>query len=186
MSVAIISISFTVLVVIIWGVITNNSIIVKKNRIKQSFGSIDVYLKQRFDLLPNLIATLKKYMSHEKELLTSITELRSKANSTDNSSERVNLSNKLSSVVGNISLENYPDLKADKQFIMIQYTITEIEEQLSASRRAYNASITEYNNKIQQFPTTIIASLRKDKTELLLETAVAERKNIDVKKLFED
>ncbi len=174
-----------IIFLVIGGIIVNNLIIVKNNRIEQAFGSIDAYLKQRFDLLPNLITVLKKYMKYEKGLLIQVTELRVNTQKTTIPSERVDLSNQLNKFITNINVENYPEVKADKQFAHVMYTLNEIEEQLSASRRAYNAAIIDYNNIIQTFPTNIIATIRGDKQGQVLEASVIERKNIDVNKLFE-
>lgn len=181
-------VGITILVLIIILAITiNNQIITKKNQSDQAFGSIEVYLKKRFDLIPNLVAMLNKYLAHEKEILIKITELRSAIESSKISpNEKIEKSNEFTQLMSGLTLnaENYPDLKADKQFSKLQYELTDIEEQISAARRAYNAAVTAYNNKIQQFPASIIAGIRKDKTQLLLEIPKAEQKEINIKSLL--
>ncbi len=164
------------------GIIVNNRIIGKKNQIKQAFGSIEIYLKKRFDLIPNLIAMLNKYLAHEKETLLKITELRSAAEKASGANEKIKASNELTHIIGglNINVENYPDLKADKQFTNIEHELSDIEDQISAARRAYNAAVTSYNNTIEMFPASIVAGIRKDQPGTLLEIPKAEQKEINV------
>jgi LemA protein len=173
-----------VALLLVAAIIINNSIIVKKNRIKQAFGSIDSYLLQRFDLIPNLIATVQKYANHEKELFSKITELRSGLKKQSTNSEKVELSNNINGVLASISVEDYPHLKADTQFLKLMYSFDEMEEQLSAARRAYNASVVDYNNKIEQFPASIIANIKNAKPEQVLETPEKKRQNINAATLF--
>ncbi|WP_435261638.1 LemA family protein [Tenacibaculum sp. nBUS_03] len=182
----IIIISVLLAIILLIGILINNNIISKKNRVKQAFGSIEIYLKKRFDLIPSLIATLNKYLAHEKEIMQKITELRSASKHCINSQEQIEVSNELSKIVSglHIQVENYPDLKADIQFINIQFELSDIEDQISASRRAFNASVTTYNNNIQMFPANIVAGIRKDKTELLLEIPKTEQKEINIKDLL--
>ena len=180
-------IGITVLVmVIVVAIIINNQIIVKKNQVAQAFGSIEIYLKKRFDLIPNLVAMLNKYQAHEKEILLKVTALRSQVEKAKAPQEKIEVSNELTKVMNglNINVENYPDLKADKQFLNLQYNLTDIEDQISAARRAYNAAVTSYNNKIQMFPANIVAGIRKDKTDTLLEIPKAEQKEVNINQLF--
>ncbi len=183
--VIIISVAIVVLLSIL-GIVINNQIIAKKNQVTQAFGSVEIYLKKRFDLIPNLVATLNKYLAHEKEVLLKVTELRTQIDTAKAPSEKIEASNELTKVMSglNINVENYPDLKADTQFLNLQFELSDMEDQISAARRAYNAAVTAYNNKIQMFPASIIASLRKDKTEALLEIPKAEQKEVNVKDLL--
>lgn len=171
---------------IIAAIVVNNQIIAKKNQAAQAFGSIEVYLKKRFDLIPNLVAMVNKYLAHEKEIMLKVTELRSQVEKANNPQEKIAASNELTKVVSglNINVENYPDLKADKQFLNLQFELSDIEDQISAARRAYNAAVTSYNNKIQMFPASLVASIRKDKTETLLEIPKAEQKEVDINALL--
>lgn len=181
----IISVS-VIVILLIAGIVISNQIIAKTNQVAQAFGSIEIYLKKRFDLIPNLIATLNKYLAHEKEILIKVTELRSNVANAKTAEEKIEASNELTKVMGgiNINLENYPDLKADTQFLNLQYELTDIEDQISAARRAYNAGVTSYNNKIQMFPASIVAGIRKDKTKALLEIPKAEQKEVNVNELL--
>jgi len=141
-----------------------NSIIRKKNDVENAFASVDVMLKKRYDLIPALVDAVKGYMNYERDLLTEITELRAKAIS-DNltSEERVKIGNKIRKDLSDIlvAVENYPDLKASQNFLKLQGAINETEEQLAASRRAYNAAVTVFNNAVEVFPSNIMASMMK-------------------------
>lgn len=167
-------------------IVINNKIITKKNQVTQAFGSIEIYLKKRFDLIPNLIAMLNKYLAHEKETIFKITELRRTVQKASGANEKIKASNELTHIMRglNINVENYPDLKADKQFTNIEYELSDIEDQISAARRAYNAAVTSYNNSIEMFPASIVASIRKDKPGTLLEIPKSEQKEIDINQLL--
>ncbi|MBN2272589.1 MAG: LemA family protein [Sedimentisphaerales bacterium] len=159
-----------------------NSLIGKKNRVKNVFGTIDVLLKKRYDLIPQLVAAVKGYMQHERSLLQEITEARARAVSGRLSDdEQVVLDNTVSKALGGImvAVENYPDLKADKSFMHLQRTMTEVEEQISAARRAYNAAVEAFNNAVEMFPTNIIASMMGYKTRSFFEIREEERRPVD-------
>jgi len=167
-------------------ILINNQIIARKNKINEAYGSIDVYLKKRFDLIPNLVAVVNKYAAHEKDLLIRITELRSKTENAIKPKETISSTNEMSSLMKNVqvTLENYPNIKTDRQFLILQYNLTDIEEQLSAARRAYNAAVTYHNNIIQMFPANIVAGIRRDIPYEMLETSQEEKKNVDVKDIL--
>lgn len=179
-------IGFLVLIIIL-GVSTNNKIIEKKNRTINAFGSIEIYLKKRFDLIPNLVSLLNKYLAHEKDILLKVTELRGKVDKAQNSEDKLAASNELTNVMSglNINVENYPNLKADRQFLSIQYELMNLEDQISAARRAYNASVIDYNNKIQMFPASIIAGIRKDDAKQILEIPKSEQKEVNIGDLLQ-
>lgn len=164
-----------------------NALVGKRNQVTNVFASIDALLKKRYDLIPNLVASVKNYMQHEQGTLTKITELRAKALSgTTSDDEKVELDNRISKMLGGImvAVENYPDLKANQNFLQLQASLNEVEEQISAARRAYNAAVTDYNNAIEMVPTNIVASLMNFKRRQVFETSEAERKNVDVGGLF--
>jgi LemA protein len=174
-------------VLVLFVVIVYNSLIAKKNQVANVFASLDAMLKKRYDLIPNLISTVKTYMQHEQGTLTKITEIRAKAVSGQLSDdEKVDLDNKMQQAMRGImvAVENYPDLKANQNFLQLQGSLNEIEEQISAARRAYNASVTDYNNALEMFPTSIFASMMNYKTKTLFEISATERQNVDVGKLF--
>jgi len=139
-----------------------NNLVRKKNAVDNSFFSIDVMLKKRYDLIPQLVETVKGYMQHERGLLTSVTELRQKIMQDNlSANERVKLDNQINTVLQQIfvSFENYPQLKASENFLRLQGAINEAEEQLAASRRFYNAAVNDYHNAIETFPSSLIASM---------------------------
>jgi len=177
-----VAVAFVLVVIIIY-----NSLVGKKNQVKNVFGTIDALLKKRYDLIPNLVATVKNYMEHERGTLTEITALRAQAVSGQVSDdEQVQLDNKVSKMLGGImvAVESYPELKANDNFTQLQRTLNEIEEQISAARRAYNAAVTDYNNALEMFPTNIVASMMKYEQKSLFEITEKERENVDVGKLF--
>ena len=179
-------IGISVLLLII-GVVMYNGLIAKKNNVEYAFSSIDVMLKKRHDLIPNLVAAVKQYMTHERDLLTQITALRTEAMNPNLSDEqRFQSEGKLSSMLGKVqvAVENYPDLKANTNFLQLQAAMNEIEEQISASRRAFNASINNYNNGVEMFPTNIIAGMMSLRRRASFEIAEVERANVDVDQLF--
>ncbi|OGV53013.1 MAG: hypothetical protein A2X49_11370 [Lentisphaerae bacterium GWF2_52_8] len=168
-------------------VLIYNSLVVKRNNVDNAFACIDAQLKKRYDLIPNLVETVKNYMKHEASTLKDIAEMRSRAISGNlNQSERAELDKRLGSAIGGImvSVENYPDLKASDNFQQLQRTLNETEEQLSAARRAFNAAVTDYNNAIQIFPYSIIAGIGGFTAKTLFEASGEERSNPNVGQLF--
>jgi len=176
-----------VVVVIGFLVVLYNSLVGKKNQVTNVFGTIDALLKKRYDLLPKLIATVKAYMKHEKEVLEEITKMRAKAVSGRLSDdEQVELDNIMSKALGGImvAVENYPELKANENFLQLQRTMNEVEEQISAARRAYNAAVTDYNNAVEMFPTNIVASMIGYRLKKVFEISEEQREDVDAEKLF--
>ncbi len=174
-------------VVILLFILIYNGLIGKKNQVENAFASIDTMLKKRYDLIPNLVSAVKTYMTHEKEVLTQITAYRSQAMSGNLSSEeKVELDNKITKTMGGImvAVENYPDLKSNTNFIQLQRTLNEVEEQISASRRFYNTAVTEYNNAVEMFPSSIIAGMKGMTRKKVFEIPEVERENVKVGDLF--
>ncbi len=174
-------------IVIIIPVVLYNSLVAKKNQVKNAFACTDTLLKKKYDLIPNLVATVKTYMQHEQKTLSDITEMRSKAMSGHLSDDdKVALDNKLTKAIGGImvAVENYPDLKANQNFLQLQASLNEIEEQISAARRAYNAAINDFNNAVEMFPTNILASMMNYKQKEFFEISEQECENVNVGNLF--
>jgi len=174
-------------VLLLFGLFFYNSIIGKKNQVTNAFSAIDVMLKKRFDLIPNLVEVVKQYTDYEQGTLSKIVELRTKATSGNVSdNEKAALDAQLSSSVKGlmVSVESYPDLKANTNFINLQTTWTESEEQIAAARRTYNSSVTDYNNAIMMFPGNIFAGMLNFYPLTVLSTAEEERKNLSAKELF--
>ncbi|QOY51180.1 LemA family protein [Candidatus Sulfurimonas baltica] len=175
------------IVVILVLVLMYNSLVAKKNQVENIFASVDTVLKKRYDLIPNLVASVGKYMEHEKSLFEEVTKLRAEANKPNISDEhKIALDAKVSSALGSImiAVENYPELKANENVMHLQHTLHEVEEQISAARRAYNQSVTDYNNAIEMVPTNFMANAMNYKRKQVFEIVEAERKNVDVKELF--
>lgn len=171
----------------IWYLNTYNDLITSENYIDQAFSGIDVQLTKRYDLIPNLVSVVKNYMVHEKETLTEITALRSKAVSGKLSSdEKIAIDNQISGALGQISIavENYPNLQASSNFLHLQSTLNEVEAQLSASRRSFNSAVTDYNNKVEMFPSSIVASRMGLKERLWFEAPEIKKGDLNVGALF--
>ena len=181
-------IAITIIVIVLFiPILIYNSLVGRKNQVLNVFGTIDALLKKRYDLIPNLVATVKGYMQHERTLLAEVTEMRAKAISDRISDdEKVELDNKVTKALSRILLavENYPDLKASDNFMHLQRTLTELEEQISAARRAYNAAVTDYNNAVEMFPTNIVASMVNYKRRKFFEISEKERQVVDAGKAF--
>lgn len=155
-----------------------NSLIKKRNAVKQSRSSIDVYLLQRFDLIPNLIECVKGYAKHEKEIFENISKLRTEYNETKN----LDKASELNTEINNLLLigENYPELKSSTNFLNLQKNLTKIEDQLQAARRLYNMDVTTYNTSLQVFPSNIIATIFKFKEETLFKIEPNQSENIKI------
>ena len=176
-----------ILFIVLLAVLLYNSLIRKKNEVDNAFGGIDVQLKKRYDLIPNLVATVQQYAAHEKELLQKVTELRAQALSGNlSNNEKVVVDNQMSGALRNlmVSVENYPELKANENFLHLQRNLNEVESQISAARRAYNASVTNFNNGIETFPGNIMAGMMGLSRKQVFEIPDTERENVNVKNLF--
>lgn len=173
-------IAVIIIAIIVIFVCAYNFLVNKRNKVKNALSSIDVMLKKRFDLIPNLYDLVKKYMEHEKEILEKITMLRSKVEK-DNVSEneRIEQGKEMDDIIKQVNLtaENYPDLKSSNNFLQLQGTLSDIEEQISAARRTYNANATEYNTHIEMLPMKFFAFLLGFKEYKLIEAEEHERVN---------
>jgi LemA protein len=168
-------------------IILSNTLTYRRNQADNAFASVDVYLKKRFDLIPNLVAAVQQYMGHEKSVLTEITALRTEAMKGGLSGEEIiEINNKMNSALRsiNVVMENYPELKSNTNILQLQASLNEVEEQLSAARRTYNAAVLSFNNGVQLFPSNLIAAIRGLRTRSYLETPEPERNNVDVRGLF--
>lgn len=166
----IITVSF--LLIITFFIVLYNGFISKRNRVEEAFSGIDIILKKRFDLIPNLIEAVKGYMEHEKETFRSIVNLRNQALNTNNSDEKLKLDQQLNKSVGAVFAlaESYPDLKANTNFLSLQSDLGEIETEIERSKRYYNGTVREYNIAVESFPGNLIAGIfgfpKKDYLEL--------------------
>ena len=186
MNTTLIIIATIIIIVLLWLIITYNKFIVKSNRVKQTESSISVMLKQRNDMIPNLVAAVQTYMGHENATLVKIAELRAQMQQSGNEREQMQLGAEISKKLADIrvAVENYPELKADKQFLRLEESIEEMEYQLQAARRTFNAAAVDFNNYAQMFPSSVIASVKHYQPYELITIPEAERANVDVKALF--
>ncbi len=167
-----------IILLVLWYIWTANNLIAKRNRVKQCRSGICVALKQRNDMIPN--------MGHENETLTRIAELRSRTFQPSQESEQIKTGNELSSLISKLqlSVEDYPELKASEQFTRLQRSIEDMELQLQAIRRTYNAAVTDYNNSIEMFPSSIVAGRQNHHQEELIDIPEQEQRNVDVSALL--
>lgn len=150
-----------IVLLVLWFIGIYNSLIRLRNQVDNAWSQIDVQLKRRYDLIPNLIETVKGYMKHERELLEKVTEYRSQAMNAQSVGERAKAEGMLGTALGNImvAVENYPDLKANQNFLALQEELTSTENKISFARQNYNDQVLFYNNKIQMFPSNIVAGM---------------------------
>lgn len=158
-----------VVAIVLFVVTTYNSLVRLRNKVKNSFAQIETQLQRRFDLIPNLVETVKGYASHEKELLENITASRAAFMNAGTNGEKLETDNKLTSSLHALFAvaENYPDLKANENFNNLQNELSETEDKVAYSRQFYNDAVTMYNDKLQMFPTNIIAGMFGFKEEAL-------------------
>ena len=163
-----------------------NSLVGKRNQVSNIRSGVDTQLKRRFDLIPNLVATVKQYITHERELLENISALRSGIQKAAGDEQRFAQNGELSNLISklNVVVENYPELKANENVMHLQKTLNEIEEQISAARRAYNAAVTDYNNAVEMFPSNIVASWARFHKEAFFEVPKGQDGPHDVHELF--
>ncbi|GIW62950.1 MAG: LemA family protein [Patescibacteria group bacterium] len=148
-------------VIILYIIFLYNRLVVLRNRINEAESGIDVQLKRRADLIPNLVETIKGYAKHEKELLENITKARSNLLNAQSMQEKAEANNMLTESLKTLFAvsENYPELKANENFLQLQRQLEDTEDKIAYSRQFYNASVLDYNNQIQVFPSNIVANL---------------------------
>ncbi|GAB4515835.1 MAG: LemA family protein [Allomuricauda sp.] len=171
------------MLILLLGILLFNNLISKKNKVEEAYSGIDVMLKKRTDLIPRLVNTVKGAMQHERETLTELTQLREKLlNKETSPNDRFTMENQLGKLLGNIQLraEAYPELKANQNFALLQNSLNEMEEQLSAARRAYNAAVNSFNNGMEMFPSNIVAKLMGYTNRTLFTIEPAEAKAPEV------
>lgn len=172
-----------VLAVVIWVISTRNALVSLKNDTEEGFSTIDVSLKKRWDLIPNLVETVKGYASHEQNTLTGVIEARNKAMTASSPEEKFAAENALTGTLRSLFAlkEAYPDLKASQQFSMLQSQLSAIENEIAQNRKYYNATVKKFNNKIMFFPSNLIAKSMKLTKKAYFEAEEGERQNVQVK-----
>lgn len=173
-------IAIVLIVLFVWT--TYNSLAIGRVRIKEALSGIDVQLKRRVDLVPNLLATVKGYAKHEKELLENVTKARASLMSAKRPAEKAQSDNMLSSALKSLIAisESYPDLKASKNFLALQEELSDIEAKIAYARQFFNTNVSSYNSTLVNFPGSIIGNMFGYKSEEFFETSEAERKNVKV------
>jgi LemA protein len=150
-----------VILIVLYVFITYNSFVKLRNRVKEAFSTMDVYLKKRWDLIPNIVEVVKGYAKHEKETLEEIVEIRSQAYDKMDNPTKADTNNKITEALGKIMAlaEAYPDLKANENFTKLQTELSAIEEKISYARQFYNDAVLKYKNKLEVFPSNIVAGI---------------------------
>lgn len=158
-------------ILVIWGVSMYNGLVKLRNNRENAFANIDVQLKQRYDLVPQLVSTVKGYAAHEKDVLEKVTAARTAAMSASTIDEKVAADKAMSSALSGlkVSLEAYPELKANQNFLQLQTELSDIENKLAAARRFFNSATREFNNACEVFPSNILAGMFKFKRAAMYE-----------------
>lgn len=169
--------------IILWAISVYNSLIALRNRVKDQWAQIDVQLKRRFDLIPNLVETVKGYTKHESETLEAVIKARNTYVSATIPEEQMKADGELTKAISKLFAltESYPDLKANTNFQALQQELTETESKIAAARQFYNDTVMVYNNKVSMVPSNIIAGLFKFNKEAFFEANETERQNVQVK-----
>jgi LemA protein len=168
--------------ILVYVIATYNSLVQLRNRVKDQWSQIDIQLKRRFDLIPNLVETVKGYMNHEKDTLKEIVEARNTYNSATTHEDAVNADTELTKSVSKLFAlaEAYPELKANENFNSLQAELSETEDKISSARQFYSDTVLKYNNKIQMFPGSIVAAIFGFKEEKFFEATAVEKENVKV------
>ena len=171
-----------IILIIIYVFILYNNFINLDNKVKEAFSTMDVYLKKRWDLIPNLVETVKGYAKYEEETLTRVTKLRNTVYNEMTNDEKIINNEELSSDVSKIMAlkEAYPELKANENFIDLSNKLTKIEDDIANARKYYNGTVRIYNNKVQMFPNNIFAKIFGYKTKRMFEASLEDKQNIKI------
>lgn len=171
-----------VLLLTVYILVTYNSLIKLNNIVKEAFSTMDIYLKKRWDLIPNLVEVVKGYAKHEKEILNQVTTLRTNNYQNMSMDKKINVNEQLTQGISKIIAisENYPDLKASQNFLELSRDLTKIEDEIANSRKYYNGSVRIFNTKIQVFPNNIVANIFGFKEANMFEANIEEKNNVKV------
>lgn len=162
---------------------TYNSLVKLNNRVEEAFSTMDVYLKKRWDLIPNIVETVKGYVKHEQETLEEVINLRNNSYDKMNADDKIAVNNKMSQEISKLMaiVESYPDLKASENFKDLSNQLTKVEEDIANARKYYNGTVRNFNDKVEMFPSNIIAKILGYKTKNMFEVSENERENINIK-----
>jgi LemA protein len=170
-----------VIVLVVWLISVYNNLVRMRNNRENAFANIDVQLKQRFDLIPQLVASVKGYATHEKEVFLQVTQARTATANAQSIDDKIKADNLLTSALQGlkVTLEAYPELKANQNFLQLQSEISDIENKLAAARRFFNSATREYNNAVETFPGNIVAGFFKFHREGMYEIPEQQRANLE-------
>ena len=170
-----------IVLIVIWMTSLYNNLVRLRNRRQNAFADIDVQLRQRHDLVPQLVETVKGYSSHEKEVLYRVTEARAAAMNVTSINDKIQTEQQLTTALQGlkVSLEAYPDLKANQNFLQLQEELSDIENKLAASRRFFNGATTEYNNAVESFPGNMVARNFGFQKEILFDLGTDGRRQME-------
>ncbi|MFH1621125.1 MAG: LemA family protein [Patescibacteria group bacterium] len=176
-------ISVIIGVILIWAIFTYNGLVTLKNRTDEAWSDIDVQLKRRYDLIPNLVETVKGYASHESQTFEKVIQARNSAMSAQGMANKAEAENQLSQTLKSIFAlaESYPELKANQNFLRLQQDLTDTEDKIQAARRFYNGNVRDFNTKLQIFPTNLIGGVLGFVKREFFEIAEAEKTAPQVK-----
>ena len=171
-----------VVIILIALFVTYNNFVRLNNKVKEAFATMDVYLKKRWDLIPNIVETVKGYAKHEKSTLTEVIKMRNSAYDSMTDDEKIKANEKLSNGMVKIMAlaESYPDLKANENFKDLSKQLSQIEDDIAISRKYYNATVRDFNNKVEMFPSNVIAKIFGYKSKNMFEASEEERQNVKV------
>ena len=183
MSIGWIIVIVVVVLLVLWVMGTYNSLVTLRNRVKDAWSQIDVQLKRRFDLIPNLVETVKGYTKHESETLENVIKARNTYLSASLPEEQMKADGELTKAISKLFAltESYPDLKANQNFQELQEELQQTEDKIAMSRQFYNDIVMQYNNKVETVPSNIIASIFKFTKEAFFQALEEERENVKVK-----
>lgn len=168
--------------IIIYAFALYNNFVKLNNKVKEAFSTMDVYLKKRWDLIPNIVETVKGYAKHEKDTIEEVVELRNSTYDKMSDDEKIKTNEQLSSGISKIMVlaEAYPDLKANENFKNLSKELSKVEDDIANSRKYYNGVVRIYNNKVEMFPSNIFARLFGYKSKSMFEASASERENVKV------
>ena len=172
-----------IIIIVIYAIVLFNSFASLDNKVKEAFSTMDIYLKKRWDLVPNLVEVVKSYAKHEKDTLEEITKLRGNIYDDMSNDEKIKTNVKLTRDIDKIMLlvEAYPELKASDNFKDLSDKLVKIEDDIANSRKYYNGTVRIFNNKVEMFPNNIFAKIFGYKSKPMFEAKISERENVDVK-----
>lgn len=169
-------------IVVLYALVQYNNFVKLNNSVKESFSTMDIYLKKRWDLIPNLVEVVKGYAKHEKDTFSEITELRTRSYDNMSIDKKIDINEQLTNSLSRIMAisENYPELKASENFNQLSKELTKIEDEIANSRKYYNGTVRMLNNKVQMFPSNLIASIFGFKEYKMFEINENEKDNVKV------